>query len=187
MENLKPFSEEITTGNTDNTESQFLKINNNFGEQTTLKLGSQEWQKLLANIRQWKKTGGTLHAKLSGKKTTSRIQKPEEDRSKPKDVSADMDVEADYSALRHQYRTTDPEHKVFILFCIQEEAEMQREKGRSLDLGEEEVAADRAQNEIYELKPEEKKAWIDHVKNQPKNWTPYSAFGEFYHRDVGWY
>jgi len=75
---IKAFSETITTG----SESQYQEIE--------LELGSKDWKKLLGQIRDWKKKGGTLHARLSGskKKVALKISEPEID---PREGEATFD------------------------------------------------------------------------------------------------
>jgi len=58
---LKPFSETIST----EAESQYQKF-----------VDSPEWRKLKKQIEEWKKSGGTLHAKLSGSKTKIESKAP---------------------------------------------------------------------------------------------------------------
>jgi len=56
---IKPFSEDISTGSSE--PGSFREIE--------LTKGSPDWNQLLGDIKQWKKSGGTLHAKLKGKKS----------------------------------------------------------------------------------------------------------------------
>ena len=58
---LKPFSEDITTGSEDYTE---IKLN----------LSSKQWQDLRKEIAHWKRTGGTLHAKMTGKSDVKEVK-----------------------------------------------------------------------------------------------------------------
>ena len=58
---LKPFSEDITTGSEDYTE---IRLN----------LGSKQWQDLRKEIAHWKRTGGTLHAKMTGKSDVKEVK-----------------------------------------------------------------------------------------------------------------
>ena len=61
---IKPFSEDISTGSEDIStgNEDFLQA-----EEIKLNLGSKQWQDLRKEIARWKKTGGTLHAKIVGK------------------------------------------------------------------------------------------------------------------------
>jgi len=110
-----------------------------------------------------KKEFGKLSTQ-QGKLSTQQVTYPE-----------DIQNEEDYfNMLRRDYRTADPERKIFLLFVIQTEANMQREKGRALTDMDEEIAANKASDDLLDLSPEEKEEWIQHVYGQPPGWTPYA-------------
>lgn len=72
--NIRSFSEKITTGSRttfrSTPRSSFFR---NYQE-VELEMGTKDWQKLLQGIRKWKKEGGTLKAKLKGKKESIKMK-----------------------------------------------------------------------------------------------------------------
>lgn len=178
MNDLKPFSETITTG----SEVPTSPVLHAEPEEVTLQLGSQEWQKLLEQIGEWKKRGGTLNAVLRDKRN-------QKIKLKVSDIKTDAKTKRDWNqasresrvfhALADQADLSSNERDKLLWMIPVTVSNMKRlqqvilDKYRGLDLTEAQTKADAYRKSI-----------LGEISKSVKNLIPQ---GNYYHPKVGWY
>ena len=159
MSTVRPFSEDI------NIEFKEVELN----------LGSKDWQTIQKAIHKWKKEGGTLHAKLKGEGLDKNemhdfARKIVEDRGSHL-TDEEKNLVAWTPGLVPPWfdSTTDPEEYDF---CATKAIEKLNVSAMDVHIAVEKSYTGKS------LTPKQKR--ILEV-----GWN--EKFGEFYHRDVGWY
>jgi len=188
---IKPFSEDISTGS-------FREIE--------LGTSSLEWRDLLAKINKWKREGGILHAKLKGESQPVGLPvKPETEER--------IEISDNIQGARQAFLNKSLAEKVKEIEWLEWQAsaelrypeplskkELDTEWSRFLNLWNslssreiEVITEDLDRLGLFDKVPYaelrlnlDSKQWQD-LRKKIKSESNTIPFGEYYHRDVGWY
>lgn len=192
---LRTFSEKISTGHRAISSKPALRSSKpaffrNYQE-VEISMGPSEFQRLMKEVRKWKKEGGTLKAKLKGTKESVKMKAKIEKMPKlhfdremrlPKDhPGSDSDVTLYYAITMTKAWDKTPEAIVL------SGDEYVKAKTKFYDKAYD-FANDHIMTPVGQFNKLEKKAFPRlHQLGLLETDSPFMTQGENYHRSVGWY